>query len=142
MKTNDINDFKSRLKDAMLSWAEDKIDALFPEKTQTRAIMKNGLNNMMSRIDNSINSYVDNIVLFIGDAEGNLDGDAMVDMAVKMFNEMDNGEYRLGSFNMRVGKGELILYLPHNIFLEMLVGNLGSVRFTSEDLKQFKNFLI
>lgn len=141
MKTVDINEFKSRIKSAILDWGENKVDALFPNKPQVRSIMKNGMNNMLHKVDNSINSYVDNIVLFVGDKDGNIDSDSMVDMAVRMFEEMDYTEFKIGMFGMRVGKGELIVDLPHNIFLDMLVGNLGSVRFTSEDLKEFKNLL-
>lgn len=141
MKTSDVNEFKGRLKSAILEWGESKIDALFPNKPQVRAIMKNGLNNMLYKVDNSINSYVDNIVLFVGDAKGNIDSDSMVDMAVSMFEEVEQSKFDVGIFGIRAGKGELIIDLPQNIFLDMLVGNLGSVRFTSEDFKEFKNLL-
>lgn len=141
MRTTDINEFKGRIKMAIIDWGESKIEALFPNKPQVRAIMKNGLNNMLNKIDNNINSYIDNIVLFVGDKDGNIDSDSIVDMAVSMFEEMEHSEFKAGMFGMRVGKGEFIVDLPHNIFLDMLVGNLGSVRFTSEDLKEFKNFL-
>ncbi len=141
MKALDINDFKGRIKSAILDWGESKIDALFPNKPQVRSIMKNGMNNMLHKIDNCINSYVDNIILFVGDKDGNIDSDSMVDMAVSIFEEMEQTEFKAGMFDMRVGKGEFIVDLPHNIFLDMLVGSLGSVRFTSEDLKEFKNLL-
>ena len=140
MKTSDINEFKAHVKNALLDWTENKIDALFPNKPQVRAIIKNGLNNFIVRIDNKVNNYIDNIVLFIADEKGNIDSDSMVDMGIRMFDEMEQGNYSLGFVDMRIGKGEIIIDLPQNIFLDMLVGNHGSVRFTSEDIKEFKNY--
>lgn len=141
MKTSDINEFKSKVKDALEEWFGSKINALFPNKPQVRAIVKNGVENMMCRVDNQINSYIDNLVLFLGDKEGNIDTDSMVDMAVNIFNEMEEINLDLGMIRIRTKKGELFVDLPDNIFLNMLVGNLGSVRFTSEDFKELKNYL-
>lgn len=141
MKTSDINEFKGIMKDAIADWAENKIDALFPSKANTRAIIKKGVNNILARMDSKINGYIDTMVLFLGDAKGNIDSDTMIDMAVSVFEEMDKSEFDLGICGVRVGKGELFVDLPHNMLMDMLVGNLGSVRFSSEDLKEFKNYL-
>lgn len=141
MKVSDINVFKDKVKNSLISWANNKVDILFPNKPQVRAIVKNGICNIMWRVDKDINSYIDNLVLFLGDKDGNVDTDSMVDMAVNIFNEMEESNLDLGMVSIRTNRGELFIDLPNNIFLNMLVGNLGSVRLTSEDFKELKNYL-
>lgn len=141
MKVSDINVFKDKVKNSLISWANNKVDILFPNKPQVRAIVKNGICNIMWRVDKDINSYIDNLVLFLGDKDGNVDTDSMVDMAVNIFNEMEESSLDLGMVSIRTNRGELFIDLPNNIFLNMLVGNLGSVRLTSEDFKELKNYL-
>ena len=141
MKVSDVNMFQEKVKDSLKSWANNKIDILFPNKPQVRAIVKNGISNIMCRVNDNINSYIDNLVLFLGDKEGNVDTDSMVDMAVNIFNEMEESSLDLGMVSIRTNRGELFIDLPNNIFLNMLVGNLGSVRLTSEDFKELKNYL-
>jgi hypothetical protein len=141
MKVSDVNMFQEKVKDSLKAWANNKIDILFPNKPQVRAIVKNGISNIMCRVNDNINSYIDNLVLFLGDKDGNVDTDSMVDMAVNIFNEMEESSLDLGMVSIRTNRGELFIDLPNNIFLNMLVGNLGSVRLTSEDFKELKNYL-
>lgn len=141
MKVSDVSMFQEKVKDSLKAWANNKIDILFPNKPQVRAIVKNGISNIMCRVNDNINSYIDNLVLFLGDKDGNIDTDSMVDMAVNIFNEMEESSLDLGIVSIRTNRGELFIDLPNNIFLNMLVGNLGSVRLTSEDFKELKNYL-
>lgn len=141
MKVSDVSMFQEKVKDSLKAWANNKIDILFPNKPQVRAIVKNGISNIMCRVNDNINSYIDNLVLFLGDKDGNVDTDSMVDMAVNIFNEMEESSLDLGMVSIRTNRGELFIDLPNNIFLNMLVGNLGSVRLTSEDFKELKNYL-
>lgn len=141
MKVSDVSMFQEKVKDSLKAWANNKIDILFPDKPQVRAIVKNGISNIMCRVNDNINSYIDNLVLFLGDKDGNVDTDSMVDMAVNIFNEMEESSLDLGMVRIRTNRGELFIDLPNNIFLNMLVGNLGSVRLTSEDFKELKNYL-
>jgi hypothetical protein len=55
--------------------------------------------------------------------------------------EVEESSLDLGMVSIRTNRGELFIDLPNNIFLNMLVGNLGSVRLTSEDFKELKNYL-
>ena len=42
---------------------------------------------------------------------------------------------------MTIGKGEVAIEMPKNIFFDMLVG-CSKIRFTSNDINEFKNLLI
>ena len=41
MKTSDINAFKGKVKDAILTWAGQQIDQLLPNRVAARAMLKN-----------------------------------------------------------------------------------------------------
>lgn len=142
MKTTDVNQFKGEMKVALQTWAESKVDELFASKPSARVFMKNGINNLMGRFDDKINRYIDTFFLFAADQSGTIDSDVMIDTIANLFKEMDERRYPMGMVDVTVGRGELTVELPHNLFLEMLVGDLGRVKFTTEDIKDFKNYLI
>jgi hypothetical protein len=141
MKATEINEFKSKVKSALYEWGENKIDALFKGRTNTKALFKRGLSNVLDRYDEKINSYVDYLALFIGDSDGNIDSESLIDVAVGIFEEMESTELDLGFCLVHTGKGAIVIDLPRNMMMDLLVGNLGSLRFTAEDIKEFKNYL-
>lgn len=138
MKATDINKFKGDFKTAIQEWVEYRIDELFPNKPQTKVLLKRGLNNYFSKADGKLNGMIDNSLLFITDKNGTIDTDVAIDMFVDMFKEMDIQEYKIGMIPITVGKGEIVAELPHNPLLDMVVGNLGKVKITSADFLELK----
>jgi hypothetical protein len=59
-----------------------------------------------------------------------------------MLKEMPQKDYPLGIAGLKVGRGEVLIQFPHNIFSDLLIGDVGGVKFTTEDIKQLKNYLI
>jgi len=139
MRIEDVNRFKGEIKTAFQSWGESKIDELFPNSAMGRTFAKNGLNNAMNRYDSMLNQGIDNLFMFVS-KDGVVDTDVMIDGMAQMFKEMKPSEYDMGGFHLTVGNGELAVDLPRNIFLDMLVGT-SRLRFTSEDILEFKNLL-
>lgn len=139
MRIEDVNRFKGEIKTAFQSWGEAKIDELFPNSAMGRTFAKNGLNNAMNRYDSKLNEGIENLFMFVS-KDGAVDTDTMIDGMAQLFKEMKPSEYDMGGFHLSVGNGELALDLPKNIFLDMLVG-CGKLRFTSEDIIEFKNLL-
>ena len=140
MKATDIDQFKGELKTAIQSWGNSKIDELF-KNSISRTFAKNGLNNMLNRYDASMNKGIDMMWMFIADENGVVDSDVLVDNVIAMLKEMDLKEYNIMGLNMIVGKGEVAVEMPNNIFFDMLVG-CSKIRFTSNDINEFKNLLI
>lgn len=140
MKVTDINQFKGELKTAIQSWGNSKIDELF-KNSISRTFAKNGLNNMLNRYDASMNKGIDMLWMFIADENGVVDSDVLVDNVIAMLKEMDLKEYNIMGLNMTIGKGEVAIEMPKNIFFDMLVG-CSKIRFTSNDINEFKNLLI
>ena len=139
MRIEDVNRFKGELKTAFQTWGEAKINELFPNSAMARTFAKNGLNNAMNRYDLKLNQGIENLFMFVSQ-DGVVDTDTMVDGMAQMFKEMKPSEYDMGGFHLSVGNGELAVDLPRNIFLDMLVGT-SRLRFTSEDILEFKNLL-
>lgn len=140
MKVTDVNAFKGQLKDVIVEWAGGLIDQMLPNKVTARVLFKNAIGNAMGRIDGKLNELVDTAFLMFGDASGVVDTDSMVDMLCSMLSEMKPTDYSFGMLDMTVGGGEIKIKFPHNIFSDLIVGDLGGARITSADIKELKNY--
>lgn len=141
MKTNDINLLKGHVKDAALFWVDSQIDLLLSNKAAGRAILKNAANNILARYDEKINNGIDTAFLLFADEKGNIDSDSIVDSLCSMLEEMSTSDYVLGPFSARIGKGEICIDFPRSFFSELIAGDIGGVKITTDDIKQIKNFL-
>lgn len=137
MKIEDVNLFKGKMKTAVQRWAEVKIDELFADSAMARMFVKNGLNNALNRFDSRMNEGIDHLFLFVS-KDGTVDTDTMIEGIAQLFDEMKPCEYEVGAFRVTMGNGELAVELPKNFLFDMLVG-CGRLRFTSEDVLEFKN---
>lgn len=138
MRTEDINEFKGQMKSTLQQWGNGKIDKLLGNKPQMAAFVKNGLNNIMARMDDKLNKYIDGLVLFVGNEKGEIDTDTMVDMVAEMFKEMEVKKYEFEMFSVLVGGGNVVLYFPQNFMIDMLFGSSGKITFTTNDLLELK----
>lgn len=142
MKYTDIAKFKGECKSVIQQWGEEKIDALFPNKPQVRTFAKRGLDNLLARYDARMNSAIDTALLFIADNNGTVDSDVAIDMLVSLFKEMEVQKYSFWGMDMGIGQGAITIDLPHNPIYDLLVGNLGQVKFTAEDILELKDMFI
>ena len=141
MKVSDVNAFKGQFKDAALNWAGSLVDQMLPNKVAARTLVKNAIGNMMVRFDGKINQMVDTAFIVFGDANGEVDTDSTIDLLCDMLKEMPQKEYSFGFIGAKVGKGDIFIEFPHNIFSDLLVGDLGGVKFSTDDIKQLKDYL-
>lgn len=141
MRVSDVNAFKGQFKDAALKWVGSLVDQMLPNKVAARTLFKNALGNILARLDGKINQMVDTAFVMFGDANGVVDTDSTIDLLCDMLKEMPQKEYTFGVVGLKVGKGEVFIEFPHNIFSDLLVGDLGGVKFSTEDIKQLKNYL-
>lgn len=139
MTTSDITELRDGLKESVKKWAGEKIDALFPNKPQTRVILKRGLRNYLAKEDEKIDGMISGAMVFIGDENGEVNTDSAIDLLVSLFKEMDVSEYKLGFVSATVGKGEIALNLPHHPVLDMIVGDLGKVTIKADDILEIKS---
>jgi molybdopterin-binding protein len=141
MKASDVNAFKGQFKDAVVGWAGSMVDQMLPNKVTARTLFKNAIGNMVNRFDGKVNQLVDSAFLVFGDSDGVVDTDTTIDLLCGMLDEMKPTDYSFGFINATIGQGEIKIQFPHNIFSELVVGDLGGVKFTTSDIKQLKNYL-
>ena len=141
MNTNDISRVKGQIKSAIQQWGNSKIDEIFPGKPQMKAFAKNGLNNILAKNDDRLNKWMDTFMLFAGSEDGSIDMDHVVDMSVEMFKELEPHKYQFEFMDVEIGRGEVVLYLPDNMFFNLILGKSGKIRMTAEDILEIKNFL-
>lgn len=141
MKTNDISKFKNAVIAAMEKWSDGMIDKMFPGKVETRAMMKNYVGNFLAQHSSEIEEGIDQAFLFLGDKEGNINSDSMVDMVCGLLNEMQESKFDFGRMSAKVGKGQVEMVFPDGIISRLMFGDLKGVRITNEDIKEIKNFL-
>lgn len=139
MRIEDVNKFKGEIKSAFQTWGESKIDELFPNSAMGRTFAKNGLNNAMNKFDASLNNGIESLFMFVS-KDGIVDTDTMIDGLSQLLKEMKTSDYQLGGFRLSIGSGEIGIEMPKNILLDMLVG-VSKLRFTTEDINEFKNIL-
>ena len=104
-----------------------------------RTFAKNGLNNAMNKFDASLNNGIESLFMFVS-KDGVVDTDTMIDGLSQLLKEMKSSDYQLGGFRLSIGSGEIGIEMPKNILLDMLVG-VSKLRFTTEDINEFKNIL-
>lgn len=141
MKYTDMAQFTGKCKTAVQQWADKKIDELFPYKPQLRVFAKRGVDNILTRYDTRINKALDTAMLFVADGNGCIDSDVMVDTVVALFNEMEVQKYTVWGMDVGVGRGAVTINFPHNMVFDMLLGNLGQVKFTADDFLELKDLL-
>jgi len=142
MIKEDLNRFKGEIKTALQQWGSMQIEAIIPNQPTMRFVAKNWLNNFLNRHDARMNKWINNVFMAVANEEGKIDSDVLVDTAVGIFKEVQPFEYVLGGgFSIEVGNGEIAVNLPRNMIMDALVGDFGRIRFTSEDLTEFKNLL-
>ena len=141
MRVSDVNAFKGQFKDAALNWAGSLIDQMLPNKVTARTLFKNAIGNALARFDGKVNELVDVAFVMFGDAEGVIDTDSTIDLLCNMLKEMPQKEYSFGMVSLKVGNGDIRLDFPHNIFSDLLVGDLGGVKLSTDDIKELKNYL-
>ena len=137
----EIGKLKCDLKTNLQQWMESKIDALYADRPRLKSVsvyLKRGRNNWLAREDMRINKIVDNSMLFITDENGNIDVDVVMEDLIRMFREMDTRETMIGVFPVEYGKGEVRITIPHNPMLDLVFGDLGSVRITADDIMEIK----
>lgn len=138
MKTADINALKGKTKDALLAWIGGQIDQMLPNRATARTFLKNAAGNLLARYEQKVDQGIDAAFLMLGDAQGNIDTDGIVDLLCDMLKEMQPTDYELGPIAATVGRGEICLRFPGGILCDLIAGGLGGAKITTADIQQLK----
>lgn len=138
-----ISQLKGDMKRAITAWADEKVDTLFKQSGQSNLIayyLKNGFHNMIDRQDKRVNDLMDGLVLFVGDEQGSIDSDKLIDDLITLFSEMKDYEQDFGIAKLRLSKGNILILFPDSFFTN-LVFPWDSIKITPDDLRELKRFL-
>ena len=138
MKTADINALKGKTKDALLAWIGGQIDQMLPNRATARTFLKNAAGNLLAKYERKIDQGIDAAFLMVGDAQGNIDTDSLVDTVCDMLKEMQPTDYSVGPIAATVGRGEICLRFPEGILCDLIAGGLGGAKITTADIQQIK----
>lgn len=138
MKTADINALKGKTKDALLVWIGGQIDQMLPNRATARTFLKNAAGNLLARYEQKVDQGIDAAFLMLGDAQGNIDTDSIVDTVCDMLKEMQPTDYSVGPIAATVGRGEICLRFPGGILCDLIAGGLGGAKITTADIQQIK----
>ena len=141
-KNSELCELKSDLLANMEEWANYKIDSLVESRPNLKVAstyLKRGVRNWVARENKRIDSMIDNVALFISDEQGNINTDVIIDDFLEMFKAMDVQEVNMGVFDVEYGKGEIKINIPHNPILDMLMGDLGQIKITCDDIMEIKD---
>ena len=138
MKTADINALKGKTKDAILAWIGGQIDQMLPNRATARTFLKNAAGNLLAKYERKIDQGIDAAFLMLGDAQGVIDTDSLVDTVCDMLKEMQPTDYSVGPIAATVGRGEICLRFPEGILCDLIAGGLGGAKITTADIQQIK----
>lgn len=138
-------ELKEKLTRAVREWGNNLVDTFVSGKPGLKPVsvyLKRGLNNAMTRFDGKVQESVDNVMMFIGDENGNYDMKSVFDDLIQMFKEMDETPVKLGMLDATVGKGVIKINIPDNVFASLLFGKAGAIKITESDIIELKDMFL
>lgn len=140
-----VSEFKEEFISSIEDWADSRIDGLAdqnPRLSTTSIYLKNGVHNYLAQQSDEINSFIDSMMLCVGDGTGNIDVETVFNDILSMFNNMEelpfDFEFLQGTLQGTIGKGLIRIELPNNMFTKLLFGDTHAIRITGEDIIELK----
>lgn len=141
---DNIDAFKSDILGGIHRWLDSMVGELCDGNRMPMALapyLKRGINNAMIRYDAKLQSYIDTVTMFIADEDGNIDSRNFITDAVQMFRSMPQRSTQVGGMRITYGGGCIEAQLPDN-WLTRLLGDVGTIRITADDIDRLASELI
>lgn len=130
---------------ALEEWANGRIGQFIadnPMAAPAGKYLKRGVSNIIARYDGKIGEYIDTLMLFVADKDGNFDAGMLFDDALSMFSSMPETPFTVAGLHGTVGAGTVRIVLPDNPLVSLFLGNMGAVRITADDFRELKEILM
>ena len=138
----ELSKFKGDVKTAIHRWCTSMIDQLFAGKAGLEPVAyyaKNGISNAIERYDEQLNRYIDYAVMFVADKEGRIDTDKLIGDLVEIYRSTEKRTEVLLGMKVEYGAGEIAIYPPDNLFVNILLP-WQSIKITAEDILKMRSF--
>ena len=141
---DNIDAFKADMLGGLHRWLDSMVNELCDGNRMPLVLapyLKRGVNNAMIRYDTKLQSYIDTATMFVADENGNIDSRNFITDAVQMFRSMPQRGTQIGGMRITYGEGTIEAQLPDN-WLTRLLGDVGTIRITAEDIDRLASELI
>ena len=141
---DNIDAFKTYMLGGLHRWLDSMVNELCDGNRMPMALapyLKRGINNAMHRCDAKLQSYIDTAAMFIADENGNIDSRNFITDMVQMFRSMPQRGTQIGGMRITYGEGTIEAQLPDN-WLTRMLGDVGTIRITAEDIDRLASELI
>lgn len=139
-----IFETKAMVVDRLATWVDGRVEQLLsgnPKAKVAGKYIRRGVSNMMSREDERINGWIEDVLLFIADENGKFDFDEAFDDMMGIFKSMPEKKFDAGIIRGSVGNGILRFELPDNLLVSMFLGDVGAIKLTEADFLELKDLL-
>lgn len=139
-----IPTLKQEILRSLPQWIDQRIETLVvhnPAMTMVSAYLKRGAQNYLALNQERIGSTIDQAALFIANEQGEVNIHTLFEDFRKMFEALPLYPFDLGFIHGTIGKGEIRVQLPDNIFCTILFGNVQSISIKADDFLALRNML-
>lgn len=137
-------ELKDKLTEGIEKWMTGRIDdftAEYPTLKPIAKYLKRGVVNMAAKEDARMTDFVEGMMLFIADKDGNYDMGMLFDDALSMLQTMPETPFDMGLLHGTMGGGVIRIMLPDNPIASLFMGNMGAIKITEDDFKELKTIL-
>lgn len=104
--------------------------------------MKRAAHNIIAREKGKWDRQMDNLALFLGDENGEINADTIFQDMTQMLKAIEDYHFDLGIAKGHVNDGTIFIDLPDNIFTSLLFGSKKSIGIGESDLVELKNLIV
>lgn len=138
-------ELKNKLRSGASKWKDQIIDhftAQNPRLIPAGTYAKRGFDNMWDQYEDKVDEWMDYMVLFIADKNGNYDMGMVMDDLMTMLKTMEETPFNLGPVRGMMGKGVIKIDLPDNFIVSLFAGETKALKLTESDFKLLKDILL
>lgn len=142
MKTEEL---KEKLLTSIDLWADARIDDMVkgnPMLAIPSVYMKRAAHNIIAKEKGKWDRQMDNLALFLGDENGEINADTVFDDLNQMLKSIEDYHFDLGILHGHIDNGTIFIDLPENIVTTLLFGSKKSIGIGESDLTELKNLIV
>lgn len=140
-----IPTLQKKLMQHLPQWIDNRIDSLVanhPAMVVVSAYLKRGAHNYLALNKERIGSAISQAGIFVADEQGDVNISTLFDDLKSMFESLPLYPFDLGFVHGTIGKGEIRLSLPDNLFCNILFGNVQTVSIKADDFLVLRDILL
>lgn len=132
-------ELKSRLSEVLPGWVDSRVEAMLQANPQVNAVagryIKKGISNFLSRERDRIGKAVDTLILFVGDADGEVDISTLLDDLVSMVKGCkETALLDSGLLSVKAGGGNILKLETRSPLVTFLTGGTTALKLDENDI--------